>query len=135
MPVPRETCWGDLVVMTGASPSSCRDPKLTASTVSHLPGSRQHPEVEAAAGQQSRQGEALSGIQSQEASPSLLVGFQRSEINPRIQPSNIPAGLYSPETEQLLERDIFKNLFPTWGRRAVADIGENCVSIRKGEFY
>lgn len=38
MPVPRETCWGDLVVMTGASPSSCRDPKLTANTVSHLPG-------------------------------------------------------------------------------------------------
>lgn len=116
------------MVMTGASPSSSRDPKLPANTVSHPPGSRQHPEVEAAAGQHSRQGEALSGIQSQKASPSLLVGFQRSEINPRIQPSNIPAGLYSPKREQLIERDlIFKTLFPTWGRRAVAGIGENCV--------
>lgn len=84
--------------------------------------------MEAAAGQQSRQGEALSGIQSQEASPSLLVGFQMSEINPRTQPSNIPAGLYSPKREQLLERDlIFKTLLPTWARRAVAGIGENCV--------
>lgn len=116
------------MVKTGASPSSCRDPKLPANTVSHRPGSRQYPEVVAAAGQHSRQGEALSGIQSQKASPSLLVGFQRSEINPRIQPSNIPAGLYSPKREQLLETDlIFKTLFPTWGRRAVAGIGENCV--------
>lgn len=37
------------------------------------------------ADQESREeGEALLGMQSQEASPSLLVRFQMSEINPRI---------------------------------------------------
>lgn len=46
------------------------------------------------------EGEALSGIQSLEASPSLLVEFQTSEINRRIQSSNIPTGLYSSGNEQ-----------------------------------
>ena len=63
------------------------------------------------------EGEGLSGIQSLEASPSLLVEFQRSEINPRIQSSNIPVRLYSSGREQQLDRDfIFKTLIPTWGR-------------------
>jgi hypothetical protein len=72
--------------------------------------------VEAAVGLQSRgEGEAASGMQSLETSPSLPAGFQRSETNPRTKSSKDTLA-YIPLGEQLLERDfIFKTFIPTGG--------------------
>lgn len=61
--------------------------------------------------------EALSGMQSLEASPSLPVGFQRPETNPRTQPSKDDLGSISLWDREIAREAffIFKNAIPTGG--------------------